>query len=170
MVNDIDWVKIEAEYITDEHSTCDSLGAKYGINTKTVSNRSNVGKWMDKRKEYQGDLKKKIIDKIEKTALEKATEWNSSDSEMFCELRELIKVQVTALKNNKDGNGNLIPPDEKALRTIVQSMVETQKGGRLCHNLTTENIGTKNPLDVLLDEDQKAAAINAARKILNGPK
>lgn len=64
--NDVSWVEIEHEYVTDisrKPCSLESLAKKYSIAIQTVMDQSAKGNWSEKRREYKEDTKKKALEK-----------------------------------------------------------------------------------------------------------
>lgn len=64
--NDISWIDIENEYVTDIRKkpiSLEELSDKYSIPIQTVKDQSAKGKWSDKRTKYKRDTNQKAIDK-----------------------------------------------------------------------------------------------------------
>lgn len=64
--NDVSWVEIEHEYVTDisrKPCTLDDLAKKYDIPIQTIKDQSAAGKWSDKRNEYKRKTAQKLVEK-----------------------------------------------------------------------------------------------------------
>lgn len=64
--DDISWVEIENEYVTDirkKPCTLEDLSNKYGIAIGTIEKYSMENKWSEKRKKYKETIKRKAVEK-----------------------------------------------------------------------------------------------------------
>ena len=64
--NDVSWVEIEHEYVTDisrKPCSLEDLAKKYSIPIQTIKDQSATGKWSDKRTEYKLKTNQKLIEK-----------------------------------------------------------------------------------------------------------
>ena len=65
-VDDISWIDIEHEYVTDirkKPCTLEELAEKYSIPTQTIKDRSAKGNWSEKRTQYKLETTQKAIEK-----------------------------------------------------------------------------------------------------------
>ena len=64
--NNVSWVEIEHEYVTDisrKPCSLEDLAEKYNIPIQTIKDQSAAGKWSDKRTKYKLKTNQKLIEK-----------------------------------------------------------------------------------------------------------
>ncbi len=160
MTKKVDWSAIETEYVTNPKSTSRALGTKYNIPHGTIQTRMRHEKWSEKRKSFHAKVSEKIQSSIVEDLVEQGRKWNQRDIEVFSELRD---TAVKALDQIK------VHPiiDAKELKAIAGTLINAQRGARLALGLTTENIGTIDPLEEIATPEEIAAgqAILDAKKL-----
>lgn len=108
--DDISWVEIEHEYVTDinrKPCSLEDLAKKYSIPIQTVMDQSAKGKWSDKRREYKEDTKKK--------ALEKASD---ADADRIARLLSIADKAADKAEQALDELEQYVVKDKKKVRTV----------------------------------------------------
>ena len=108
--DDISWVEIEHEYVTDinrKPCSLEDLAKKYSIPIQTVMDQSAKGKWSDKRREYKEDTKKK--------ALEKASD---ADADRIARLLSIADKAADKAEQALDELEQYVTKDKKKTRTV----------------------------------------------------
>lgn len=108
--DDISWVEIEHEYVTDikkKPCTLEGLSKKYNIPFATIMEKSAEGKWSEKRRKYIENTKKKALEK-------------SSDADADRIVR-LLSIADKAAEKAEQALGELeqyVVKDKKKVRTV----------------------------------------------------
>lgn len=108
--DDISWVEIEHEYVTDikkKPCTLEGLSKKYNIPFSTIMEKSAEGKWSEKRRKYIENTKKKALEK-------------SSDADADRIVR-LLSIADKAAEKAEQALGELeqyVVKDKKKVRTV----------------------------------------------------
>lgn len=108
--DDISWVEIEHEYVTDikkKPCTLEGLSKKYNIPFATIMGKSAEGKWSEKRRKYIENTKKKALGK-------------SSDADADRIVR-LLSIADKAAEKAEQALGELeqyVVKDKKKVRTV----------------------------------------------------
>ena len=108
--NDVSWVEIEHEYVTDisrKPCSLEDLAKKYSIPIQTIKDQSATGKWSDKRTEYKLKTNQKLIEK-------------SSDADADRIVR-LLSIADKAAEKAEQALGELeqyVVRDKKKVKTV----------------------------------------------------
>lgn len=100
--DDISWVEIENEYVTDirkKPCTLEDLSNKYGIAIGTIEKYSMENKWSEKRKKYKETIKRKAA---EKTAEIISNELSAVTARHFRVSDKLISIIEQALEDENE--------------------------------------------------------------------
>ena len=109
-VEEISWIDIENEYVTDirkKACTLEELAKKYDIPLQTIMDKSAKEKWSDKRRKYKEDTKKKVI---EKTIEE--------DSDRIVRLLRIADKASEKAEQALDEIENYIVKNKKKIKTV----------------------------------------------------
>lgn len=139
------WIKVEADYITDPTHTTKTLSDKYGIPEGTIATHMAKHKWVDKRNMKTSKVKEKTIEKATERAINQAAQFCSEDLKISIEIRNKIAKMIDSIDS----------PSE--INSLSQAADKAQKIGRLALGLTTSNEGMvdiKDPLDELTNTEQ----------------
>lgn len=149
-----DWATIEAEYVSGDMGVR-KLAEKYGIPYPTMRTRSEVGGWLEKRKEH----KRKVIEESsQKTADAAASNAAKLEKAKGLALDLALEILRKYPKNagnklrtlGKDKHGNDIMTEFELL-SIVSSLEKLEK------NTQTEGSATNELLESLLQLERQAA-------------
>lgn len=108
--NDVSWIEIEHEYVTDisrKPCSLEDLARKYSIPIQTIKDQSATGKWSDKRAEYKLKTNQKLIEK-------------SSDADAD-RIARLLSIADKAAEKAEQALGELeqyVVRDKKKVKTV----------------------------------------------------
>lgn len=146
--NEISWVDIENEYVTDINKkpcTLESLSKKYEVSLGMIQKYSMDNSWSEKRKNYKKRLKEKAIEKSVDIISDNIAEYKAKHLKVSDKiLNEISK----ALDNPKE------------LYTIVEKLRQGYGPGEFKEEITTEVLNVINDSKVVnltnaLDKIQK---------------
>lgn len=147
-LEDLSWVDIENEYVTDirkKACTLEDVSKKYAIPIATVYERSSNGKWKDKRSNF--------IKATQEKSIEKATNIVSTDIARYktkhLDISDIVLNEIKKSLSNK-----------KELYTIVEKIKTGYGKGEFDEKIVTEELNVINDAKVLnlvnaLDKLQK---------------
>ena len=147
----INWNKIKTEYITTDISYRE-LSEKYGIPDKQVERKGLDGKWVDLRKEYQGKMSAKVIEKAGDTEAEAIRKMKEKERLEFDKLNNIIWRSISEQKTDDEGNiikgeyqvrNDLTPLDADRVVSAkykLQTMIYKNYGIADKHELLTEPV------------------------------
>ena len=108
--DDISWVEIEHEYVTDirkKPRSLETLAKKYSIPIQTIMDQSAKGKWSDKRRQYKEETKRK--------ALEKASD---ADADRIARLLSIADKAADKAEQALDELEQYVVKNKKKVRTV----------------------------------------------------
>jgi PBSX family phage terminase large subunit len=148
VANDISWIEIESEYVTDirkKPCSLEDLSKKYNIAIQTIYDYSASNEWSKKRRDYKEKTKRKVI---EKSA--------TIDAEMIMKYR-MMHLNISDKVLN-ELNKALDNPNE--LYTVVEKLRQGYGSGEFSEKIETEVLDVINDSKVVnivnaLDKLQK---------------
>lgn len=146
--NEISWIDIENEYVTDirkKPCSLESISKKYNIPIQTVFDYSAANKWSDKRREFKEATKKK--------ATEKTLDIISTDIARY-------KTKHLSISDKVLNEINKALNNENELYTVVEKLKQGFGAGEFKEEITTEVLDVINDAKVVnlvnaLDKLQK---------------
>ena len=146
--NDISWIDIENEYVTDINKrpcTLESLSKKYSISIHTIKDKSQKNKWNDKRTEY----KKKILQKSQEKTSDMISDQIAAYKAKHLKISDKILNEIAKALDNQD-----------ELYTIVEKLRQGYGPGEFKESIETEVLDVINDSKVVnltnaLDKIQK---------------
>lgn len=142
------WDKIKNEYITTSTSYR-KLCKKYNIPINTLEHRARTEKWVQERKQYQGNLAAKIQEECIKTDSEQIIELKNKE-------RAIINTAIDGIYGklvNKNGafRTRLKPSD---IKHLVISLKELQAMAYKSFGIA-DKLDVQGKITILIDEDDR---------------
>lgn len=142
----VDWIAIEAEYVTGQVS-CAALAEKYGVSPYTLGKRARANGWRQKRQEYRNKVGRKMV--------EKSAEQKGAKLAALQDIADrLTEKTLKLLEDEMAFNRHLIPEgmgkgvyttnekiydkfDTRALRDVAASLKDLTSSVRNLYGLPT---------------------------------
>ena len=152
MSKEIDWKKLEIEYVQTKVSYQD-LADKYNTTKRTVERHAKEGEWVKKRGQYIGKVSAEVEKLHNKTALSKAEIYTEvMDESLLANRKMLSKIIERALTIDLYEKNGI--KDFSDAQKIIDSIVKTTED--ICfpqHEQTETNI------NITMDKETKDYAI-----------